>query len=85
MAEAQNTLPPPHSTLYCIRDNSILLHTGKGGGELNQRESQRGDSSQSWVENTKMTDCISTLYKLLHIPAAKSLYRQIFLDDDIFL
>ncbi len=31
------------------------------GGELNQREGYRDNSSQSWVENTNMTDCISSL------------------------
>jgi hypothetical protein len=40
----------------------ILIHKGKGGGEvLNQREGERGNrgkySSQSWVENTNMTEC----------------------------
>ncbi len=30
-------------------------HTLKGGGEVNQRRSYRGNSSQSWVENTNMT------------------------------
>ncbi len=29
--------------------------------KLNQREGQRGNSSQSWVENTNMTGCISSL------------------------
>ncbi len=41
---------------------SILIHTGKGGGkQLNQREREVGNSSQSWVENTNMIDCISSL------------------------
>jgi hypothetical protein len=34
---------------------------GGEGGELNQREGERGNSSQSWVENTNMTVCISSL------------------------
>jgi hypothetical protein len=29
---------------------------GAGGGELNQREGLRGNSSQGWVGNTIMTD-----------------------------
>jgi hypothetical protein len=40
----------------------------------------RGNSSQIWVENTNMTDCIFSLET-----AAKSLSRSIFLDDDILL
>ncbi len=36
---------------HCIRVDSILIHTWKGGGgELNQREGERGSSSQSWVK-----------------------------------
>jgi hypothetical protein len=33
---------------------------GGGGGEVNQREGGRGNSLQSWVENTNMTQ----IYKL---------------------
>jgi len=35
---------------YCI-----LINTRNGGrvGEMNQREGKRGNSSQSWVENTR--------------------------------
>ncbi len=57
---------PPTYTLYGILVYSIFIHTGKGRGrgrDLNQREGERGNSSQSWVENTNMTACIST-YKL---------------------
>jgi hypothetical protein len=31
------------------------------GGELNQREGQKGNSSQIWFENTIMTECISSI------------------------
>ncbi len=31
------------------------------GGELNQREGERGKSSQSWVKITNMSDYISNL------------------------
>jgi hypothetical protein len=53
--------PPPHYTLYTFLQYSTQylfnIHTGTGGqGELNQREGYRGNSSQSWVENTNMTD-----------------------------
>jgi hypothetical protein len=64
LSEAQNpiTPPPPLHTTHCIRVSSKLIHTGRGGGErLNQREGAKGNSSQSWVENTYMTDCISSL------------------------
>jgi hypothetical protein len=58
-------IPYPPLT-HCICVYSILIHTGKGRGELNQREGERGNRSQIWVENTNMTDCISRLlYKLL--------------------
>jgi hypothetical protein len=74
LSEAQNP-KPPLPLKHCIRVYSILIHRGKGG-ELNQREGkgwgrftknvklregERGNSSQSWVENTNMTDCISSL------------------------
>jgi hypothetical protein len=35
-----------------------------GGGGEPEREGQRDISSQNWVENTTMTDCISTLQSL---------------------
>jgi hypothetical protein len=73
MSEAQNPIPPPLYTLYTYSIYSILIHTGKGRVELNQREGERGNRgeyrSRSWVENTKVTECT---------PAAKSLYRSIF-------
>ncbi len=51
--------PPPLHTAYVY---TAYLFTRKGeGGELNRREGQRGNSSQSWVENNNMTDCISSL------------------------
>jgi hypothetical protein len=53
----------PYPLTHCIRVYSILIHPEKGGrgGELNQREEERGNSSQSWVENTNMTDFITSL------------------------
>jgi hypothetical protein len=47
LSEAQNPIPPP-PLLHCKRVYSILIHTGKGegGGELKQREGERGNSSQ---------------------------------------
>ncbi len=60
-----NTPPPskPHTVyLYCTFDTG---KRGRGEGELNQKEGQRGNSSQSWVENTNMT-AVSPVYK--HLP-----------------
>jgi hypothetical protein len=63
LSEAQNPIPPLPYTLHTCIQYSILIHTGKGegGGGLNQREVERGNSSQSWVENINLTDCISAL------------------------
>jgi hypothetical protein len=47
---APYSLPPLHTLNVYIH---IFVHIGKGeGGELNQREGSRGNSSQIWVENT---------------------------------
>jgi hypothetical protein len=53
--------PPPYTPYTCIFLYSILIHTGRGGGDLNHREGEMGNSSQMWVENTNLTDCISIL------------------------
>ncbi len=54
------------------------------GGELNQREGQRGKSSQSWVKNTNMTDWISSLLTLIN--TCRKVPLQVnFLDDYILL
>ncbi len=46
-----------------LLSHSILIHTRKGGGgELNKREGERGNSSQSWVENTNMTEWTQDCY-----------------------
>jgi hypothetical protein len=53
----------PHSPpLHTVYVHTVYQFTqGRGeGGELNQREGERGNSSQSWVENTNMTDYISS-------------------------
>ncbi len=56
--------PPPPYTLYVYR---IHIHSGKGGGgELNQREGWRGNSSKSWVTNSNMTDCTVYLQSINH-------------------
>jgi hypothetical protein len=50
----------PYTLYTCIQ---YIIHTEEWGEveELNQREGWRGNSSQSWVENTNMNDCISSL------------------------
>jgi hypothetical protein len=59
LSEAQNPMPSPHNyTLYTCMIYHTYSHEGGGGRELNQREGESGNSSQSWVENTNITDCI---------------------------
>jgi hypothetical protein len=55
--------PPPPSHTLSVYTHYTVLDTGKGGrgGDVNQREGLRDNSSQSWVENTNMTDCLSSL------------------------
>jgi hypothetical protein len=51
--------PIPPLFTRCIRVYcTVCLFTQRRGGEMNQREGWRGNSSQSWVENTNMTGCI---------------------------
>jgi hypothetical protein len=45
--------------MYLIRQGR-----GRGGGEMKQREGLRGKSSQRWVKNTNMTDCIFILQSI---------------------
>jgi hypothetical protein len=81
LSEAQDPIPPPLT--HCVCGYSILIHTGKGngggGGGLNQREGERGNSSRSWIENTNMTDCISSLKNLrntrLKVPLQVNFFR----------
>ncbi len=59
LSEVQN--PPPPFTLYTCMQYMYLFTQGWGGGELNQREGERGNRggyiSQSLVKNTNMTEC----------------------------
>jgi hypothetical protein len=50
--------PPPAHTVW------LYFYFGNGGGgrEVNQREGQRGNSSQSWVENTNMCQSINSIF-----------------------
>ncbi len=63
---SSSTVYIPLYTLYtCIQYTYSHREGGEGEEELNQRELDRGNSSQSWLENTNMTDCISSLPNLL--------------------
>jgi hypothetical protein len=52
---------PPYTLYTCIQYTYSHREGGGGAGDLKQREGGRGNSSQSWVENTNMTNCISSL------------------------
>ncbi len=56
-----HTPPSPLYKLYTCIHYTVYLFTQVRGGELNQREGYRSNSSQSWVEITNITDCISGL------------------------
>jgi hypothetical protein len=77
--------PYPPCTLYSIRVCVQYTYSHREGREIRTRENgERGNSSQNWVENTNMTNCISSLYTL------KNTIRKVplqvnFLDDDILL
>jgi hypothetical protein len=53
----------------------VLIHTGKGWreGKLNQRGGERGNRSQSWVENTNMTENTEEIGYLQSINSTKHL------------
>ncbi len=78
LSEAQNPIPVPPYTC------TVYVTQGKGEGlELNQREGERssrgGYRSQSWVENTNITECTQEIRYNIQ---SKNSYRSI-LDDDI--
>ncbi len=66
----QFNIPHPLPATLCT-----LTQGGGRGKELNQRE---GNSSQSWVENTIMTDCISSLITLINTYRKASLQVNVF-------
>jgi hypothetical protein len=58
--EAQIPIPPPHNTVYVY---TVYLFTQVKWESLTREKGivASGNSSQSWVENTNMTYCISSL------------------------
>ncbi len=74
--------------MYTVYMYTVYLSTQgrgrRGGGELSQREGERGNSSQTGVENTNMTDLISSLWTLIKT-CRKVPLQEKFLDDDILL
>jgi hypothetical protein len=56
--------PPPisHFTLQTCIKYTYSHREGGRGWEMNQREGERGNSSQSWIENTNITGCTSILW-----------------------
>jgi hypothetical protein len=73
-------MPPPLT--HCIRVYSILIHTGKGGIVEPERRLE-GQQFTKLGRNTNITDYLQSINS--DTPAAKSLYRSVFLDDDILL
>ncbi len=61
LSEAQNLIPPPLYIVFTCMQYTYSQRDRGRGRELNQRECQRGNGAQSWVENTNMTDCICSL------------------------
>ncbi len=54
--------PPPSHTLSVL----LYVYFGKGGGVGEVREKVEGQQYTRGVENTNMTDCISSLKTLLN-------------------
>jgi hypothetical protein len=73
---------PPFTLFTCTQYTSS--HREGGGEELNQWEGKWGNSSQSWVENKStwltIPVYLQTINSNKHL---QSLYRLIFLDDDV--
>jgi hypothetical protein len=65
----------------CGRCLSVRPTYGGEGPELNQREDERGSKSQSWVENTNMTECTQEIGYLQSINTDKHLPQSPFLSQ----
>jgi hypothetical protein len=70
-------IPSPTYCLHVFLLYTVYLFTREGGGgvELNQREGERGNRgeyrSQSWTENTNMTECTQEIGHLQSINSDK--------------
>jgi hypothetical protein len=61
LSESQNSITPrPLHNVYMYTVYFFTQGKGGGGFEL-EKSGERGNISQSWVKNTNMTDCISSL------------------------
>ncbi len=69
-----HTPPPPYALYTCI----LYTYSHREGGEMKKRKGYRGNSSQSWVENTNMTDCIFSLRTLINTCRKAPLQVNIF-------
>jgi hypothetical protein len=56
----QNVTDPQHCLSTCIQ-YTYSHREGAEGGRVEPERRLRGNSSQSWIENTNMTDCTSSL------------------------
>jgi len=63
LREAQNPmLPPPYKTVYVYTVYIQYTYSHREVGEVGILELERGlEGQQSWVKNTNMTECISSL------------------------
>jgi hypothetical protein len=61
MVSNTNQHPHPLPTTNCLYILNFNTEKGERRVEVTQREGKRGNSSQSWAENTNMTDCIFSL------------------------
>ncbi len=84
--------PPPLTATHCLYVYTVLWQQ-RSWGNSNQRAGERGNSweyrSQSWVENTNMTECTQEFGYLQPVNSDKHLRiyspftGQTFVDDDI--
>jgi hypothetical protein len=82
LSETQNLIPPPPLKLYkCIQ----YLFIQREVGGCWTREKDRGATGHKAGSKIPTWLTVSPVYKLWYTPAAKSLYRSIFEDDDILL